>query len=71
MKTLRTLFLFALVVAAIAGGTVWWRRRRAGAAGPPLQLGLANGSARDLDDSDPAAAELRQLAADVRRTLAG
>ncbi len=71
MKPLRNLFLFVILVAAVVSGAVWWRRRRAGTAGPPLQLGLADGSARDLDDSDPAAAELRMLAADVRRAFAG
>lgn len=66
----RGLALLALS-AGVAAGLVWWRRRRARPPRDSLQIGLADGSVRTLDPTDPATAELQALAAGVRDTLTG
>jgi uncharacterized lipoprotein YbaY len=66
----RGLALLALAAGAGAG-LVWWRRRRARPSRAALQVGLADGSVRTLDPTDPATAELQLLAARVRDSLTG
>lgn len=60
-----------VLAAGAAAGLVWWRRRRARPPGAALQIGLADGSVRTLDPTDPATAELQALAAGVRDSLTG
>ena len=62
--------LLALAGAAVAGFACW-RRRSSRASEPTIQLGLADGSVRPLDPTDPAIAELQQLAAGVRGSFTG
>jgi len=62
------------VLAALAGavaGLVWWRRRVGEPLQPGVQIGLADGSGRTLDQDDPSCAELEALAAGVRDSLTG
>ena len=66
----RGLALLALTAGAVAG-LVWWRRRRAHPSRAAVQIGLADGSVRTLDPTDPATAELQALAAGVRDSLTG
>jgi hypothetical protein len=67
---LRTLALLALAAGFIAG-VVMWRRRSSGPPAPAVQLGLAGGEVRALDPTDPATAELQELAAGVRDAFTG
>lgn len=66
----RGLALLGLAAGA-AAGLVWWRRRRARPSRAAPQVGLADGSVRTLDPTDPATAELQLLAARVRDSLTG
>lgn len=66
----RRVALIALTSAAVAG-FVCWRRRSSRDSEPGVQLGLADGSVRPLDPTDPAIAELEELAAGVRDSLTG
>ena len=66
----RRVALLAAVAGAVAG-LVWWRRRAAEPPEPGVQIGLADGSVRTLDQGDPACAELEALAAGVRDSLTG
>jgi len=62
------------LVAALAGavaGLVWWRRRAAAPPQPGVQIGLADGSVRTLDQDDPSCAEFEALAVGVRDSLPG
>ena len=64
----RTLGALALASVAAAAAVVVRRRRRA-VIGVPVQIGLADGSTLTLERRDPGVAELRELAAGVRRGL--
>jgi len=66
----RRLTVLAAVAGAVAG-LVWWRRRAAAPPPPAVQIGLADGSVRTLDQDDPTRAELEALAAGVRDSLNG
>ena len=69
MKARRVALLAAL--AGAVAGLVWWRRRAAAPPQPGVQIGLADGSVRTLDQDDPARAELEALAAGVSDSLTG
>ncbi len=66
----RRVALLAALAGAVAG-LVWWRRRAAEQPQPSVQIGLADGSVRTLDQDDPARAELEALADGVRDSLTG
>jgi len=55
--------------AATAAGYVLWRRRRGDQVPAAAHIGLTDGASEALGDEDPAVAELRDLAADLRRSL--
>jgi hypothetical protein len=59
----------ALAAAAVAG-FVWWRRRGGAQPGSlQVQFGYSDGGGRVLGAADPAAAELRSMAQDVRAAM--
>jgi len=56
-------------VAATVAGYVLWRRRKGEQDPAPAHIGLSDGTSEALNAADPAVAELRGLAADLRRSL--